>query len=498
MLAVALRGSGWMLSLALVAMPVMAADKLSPEVRLAAAAGRPVEVLITVAGDAGLARTPPAGEHAQKVATAGQRLRDTAARAQAGLLEDLESRAIEHRAFWVANVVWARAGLAELERIAGRDDVLRIDGNPVVRNRLPQPEAGSQAPDVPNATEWGVNKVRAPEVWATGVTGQGVVIGGQDTGYQWDHPALRAKYRGWNGTTADHNYNWHDAIHALVNGGVNDCGLDSPVPCDDHNHGTHTMGTMVGDDGGNNQVGVAPGARWIGCRNMEAGDGTPATYLECFQWFMAPTDLAGQNPDPARAPHVINNSWGCPPSEGCTVSVLESAVDNLRAAGVMVVVSAGNNGSSCGSVQDPPAIYARSFSVGNTTSVDSIAGSSSRGPVTIDGSNRLKPDVSAPGSSIRSSIRGGGYANFSGTSMAGPHVAAAAALVMSARPDLRGNPAAVESVLRETAVPLTSTQTCGLYAGSTVPNAVFGSGRIDAYAAVSRVSSDPIFVDGTE
>ncbi len=106
--------------------------------------------------------------------------------------------------------------------------------------------------------------------------------------------------------------------------------------------------------------------------------------------------------------------------------------------------------------------------------------------------------MSAPGSSIRSSIRGGGYANFSGTSMAGPHVAAAAALVMSARPDLRGNPAAVESVLRETAVPLTSTQTCGLYPGSTVPNAVFGSGRIDAYAAVSRVSSDPIFVDGTE
>ena len=78
------------------------------------------------------------------------------------------------------------------------------------------------------------------------------------------------------------------------------------------------MGTMVGDDGAGNQIGVAPGAKWIGCRNMNEGDGTPATYSECFQWFIAPTDLNNQFPNPTLAPHVINNSWGCPPSEGCT------------------------------------------------------------------------------------------------------------------------------------------------------------------------------------
>ena len=489
MLAVAARRSGWMLSLALVAMPLAAADKLSPAVRLAAATGRPVEVLIEVAGDADLERTPPAGSHAQKVASAGQRLREVAARTQAGLIDELKARGIEHRSYWVANIVWARVTLDELERIASRDEVLCIDGNPMVREQLPLPEFNGQPPEAPNAIEWGVARVRAPDVWALGYTGQGVVIGGQDTGYQWDHPALRDAYRGWNGTTADHNYNWHDAIHALIGGGTNPCGLDSQVPCDDHNHGTHTMGTMVGDDGGANQIGVAPDARWISCRNMERGNGTPATYLECFQWFLAPTDLAGQNPDPARAPHVINNSWGCPPSEGCSFGSLQSAVDNLRAAGILVVVSAGNSGSGCSSVIDPPAIYASSFSVGNTTSAvpDGISASSSRGPVTIDGSNRLKPDVSAPGSSVRSSIRNSSYGTFSGTSMAGPHVAAVAALIMSARPDLRGNPPVLEQILRDTAVQRTSTQNCGAYAGANVPNAVFGWGRVDALNAVQRI-----------
>jgi len=134
--------------------------------------------------------------------------------------------------------------------------------------------------------------------------------------------------------TADHNYNWHDAIHEnnphTPPGNL--CGFNSLEPCDDHGHGTHTMGTMVGDDGGANQIGMAPGARWIGCRNMEEGWGTPATYAECYQWFIAPTDLNDQNPDPAMAPHVINNSWACPPSEGCTdPNVLLTVVQNVLA-----------------------------------------------------------------------------------------------------------------------------------------------------------------------
>jgi len=321
-----------------------------------------------------------------------------------------------------------------------------------------------------------VAKVRAPDVWALGYTGQGIVVGGQDTGYDWEHPAIKGKYRGWTGFSADHNYNWHDAIHS----GGGSCGADSPEPCDDNSHGTHTMGTMVGDDGGGNQIGVAPGAKWIGCRNMDQGNGTPATYSECFQWFIAPTDLSGQNPDSSKAPHVINNSWGCPEFEGCIdPNVLKAVVENTRAAGIAVVVSAGNSGPSCESVETPAAIYEASFTVGATFDSDLIATFSSRGPVTVDGSNRLKPDVTAPGVNVRSSVPGGGYATLDGTSMAGPHVAGQAALLISAQPELAGDVDSLEICIEETAFPRASGQNCGGIPFPEIPNHTYGWGRVE-------------------
>jgi hypothetical protein len=318
-------------------------------------------------------------------------------------------------------------------------------------------------------------------------------VGGQDTGYDWDHPALKNQYRGWNGSSADHNYNWHDSIHS---GGGGVCGVNAAAPCDDNDHGTHTMGTMVGSDdyqnpaSATNAIGMAPGAKWIGCRNMNQGNGTPTTYSECFQWFIAPTDLNGNNADPSKAPHVINNSWGCPPSEGCTDPlILQTVVDNTRAAGIVVVVSAGNSGSACSTVSDPPAIYESSFSVGSTTSTDAISSFSSRGPVTVDGSNRLKPNISAPGSSIRSSVPGTGYeSGWSGTSMAGPHVAGLVSLLISASPSLAGNVSGIEDIIESTAVHLTTTQTCGGTQGQS-PNNAFGWGRIDSLAAYNAATS---------
>ncbi len=413
-------------------------------------------------------------------------LRAVAEATQPPVLELLRHLGVPHRPYWIVNMIWVRGGEEVVKALAERPEVAKILPNPSVP--LPRPIGEeTEAPASPEGIEWGISKTGAPSVWSLGYRGQNVVVAGQDTGYQWDHPALKSKYRGWNGTSANHNYNWHDAIHS--GGGV--CGADSPFPCDDDSHGTHTMGTMVGDDGAGNQIGMAPQAKWIGCRNMDRGNGTPATYAECFQWFIAPTDLNGNNPDPSKAPHVINNSWGCPPSEGCTdVQVLKTVVENTRNAGIVVVVSAGNSGSSCSSVSDPPAIYDASYSVGATSSSDTIASFSSRGPVTVDGSNRMKPDISAPGVGVRSSVPGGGYASFSGTSMAGPHVAGAVALLLSAVPGWIGQTDAVENRLNATAShAVTPTgQVCGGIADNVFPNNTYGHGRVDIYAAINEAN----------
>lgn len=475
-------------------------DKVDPWVLSTADAEGSAEFLVFLREQASLREAALLTSKEEKGEFVSRTLREAAERTQAPVLSELKSLAAEFRPYWIANMVWVRGDLEVVRMMAERDDVLRVSANPNVplQKIPPEPPRGLEAPD---AIEWGITKTGAPSAWALGFKGNGVVVGGQDTGYDWDHPALKTRYRGWNGSVASHDYNWHDAIHS--GGGV--CGANSPVPCDDDEHGTHTMGTMVGSDG-TNQIGMAPDAKWIGCRNMNQGNGTPASYSECFQWFVAPTNLAGLDPDPAKAPHVINNSWGCPPSEGCTDPlVLKTVVENTRAAGIVVVVSAGNSGSSCGSVSDPPAIYEASFAVGATDSSDGIASFSSRGAVTVDGSGRLKPDVSAPGVGIRSSVPGGGYASFSGTSMAGPHVAGHVALLLSARPQWKGQVGLVEDRIALSAVPRTSAQTCGGIPGSEIPNNTFGWGRIDVLASVSITdvgieivdSPDPVSVGGT-
>ena len=135
----------------------------------------------------------------------------------------------------------------------------------------------------------------------------------------------------------------------------------SVAPCDDAGHGTHTMGSGIGDDGTGNQIGVAPGAKWIACRNMDEGVGRPSTYIECLQFFLAPTDLDGNNPNPYLMPDAVGNSYTCPigpppGGETCVTDSLKVAVDNIRAAGVFMALSAGNSGPSCSSIDEPPGV----------------------------------------------------------------------------------------------------------------------------------------------
>ncbi len=410
-----------------------------------------------------------------------------AQKSQKSIISYLNEHDYQFRSFHIVNAIKIKDADNDLIHYLNQlDEIDYIQEDNVIQlEEFREEETNSNYRNI----EWGVARVNAPEVWAMGYEGQNVVIAGQDTGYDWTHPAIQSKYRGWNNGNADHNYNWHDAIHEILSGSTEDnpCGLDAVAPCDDHAHGTHTMGTMLGKTD-TDQIGVAPQSKWIACRNMERGNGRPSTYIECFEWFLAPTDLNGNNADPSKAPHVINNSWACTLGEGCNpdnYQTMQIVIDNLKAAGIMVVASAGNSGSACGTVNNPAAIYENSFSVGATNILDSLSGFSSRGPVLVDGSQRMKPNVSAPGQAVRSCVLNGNYSTFSGTSMAGPHVAGVVALMISANPLLSGQVEQIESILEQTAVPMNhADDNCGNTSGITIPNNIYGYGRIDALAAV--------------
>ncbi len=406
-------------------------------------------------------------------------LRHRARSSQARVRDELTKAGIPFRTLYIVNGLAVHGNLALAHRLARHGEVVRIIGDPLVRGidadlLAPAPTSPAVGP------EWGVTKIEADKVWILdGKRGEGIVVASADTGVEWTHPAIKAQYRGWDGVTASHAFNWFDAIQNLA------------APLDDHNHGTHTTGTMVGDGGAGNQIGVAPGARWIACRNMDQGDGQPSTYIACNQYFLAPYPHGGDpelDGDPSKAPDIVNNSWACPPSEGCDANVLRASFASLRAAGILAVVSAGNSGSSCSSVFNPPAIYDESFVVGATDSSNFLAGFSSRGPVTIDGSGRLRPDVAAPGVNVRSSIRDGLYAAFNGTSMAGPHTAGAAALLWSAKPQVRGLIRITRCLMSQSSRPivqLAAPQTCGSTTAPTDrPNNSWGYGLIDAYDAI--------------
>jgi serine protease AprX len=473
------------------------------------ASGQKAECLVILKEQADLSESARFYKKADKGRFVHKTLSSLAQHTQQPLKQLLDAAQAPWLSFWIINALWTRADAPLLLQLAAHPAVQRLEYNPAVHMQLlPQSDSLQAPPAVQDRTftanSWGLTKINADDVWNLGYSGSGVVVGGQDTGYEWQIPALKDKYRGWNGSSANHNYNWHDAIHNLIGTGSNSCGLNLTAPCDDNGHGTHTMGTMAGSESSGLAVGVAPDARWIGCRNMEEGDGTPATYIECFEWFVAPTNLSNGSPDPDMAPHVINNSWGCPVSEGCNSSnyaTMETVVNNVRAAGIVVVVSAGNDGSACSTVNSPAAIYSGAFSVGSTTNTtnDAISGFSSRGPVNVY-TNIKKPDIAAPGSGISSCIGNSNnagtytYSNLSGTSMAGPHVAGVVALVISARPDLAGQVSTIETLLKNSAIPRypTSTQLCGGDNTTTLPNNVYGWGRVDALAAVTAAIALPV------
>ncbi len=282
------------------------------------------------------------------------------------------------------------------------------------------------------------------------VTGTGVVVGNLDTGVDWQHPALQANYRG-NGPKGlpNHRFSWFDATSE-----------NAQYPYDGFGHGTHTMGTLAGQGG----IGVAPGAQWIAARIFDSSGSAYLSWIHAgFQWMLAPGG------DAAQAPDVLSNSWG---SDDGTSLEFQPDVQLLNLAGIATFFSNGNAGPYAASVGSP-ASFPESFGVGAVDENEQIAWFSSRGPSPW---NALKPEVSAPGVNIRSSLPGGGYGKKSGTSMAAPQVAGVAALLRSAVPELS---------IAQTRYALTSTAAQPL--NEIYPNNTYGWGRLDAFNAVLSV-----------
>ena len=469
------------LALALPGKDVKAANsaaKISARVMSDTAGNHSAEALVVLTEQADLQPAAKLTTKAAKGRFVVDALRAVANRSQASLRAYLDLRGVPYQSFYIVNMLKVTGDRSLMLDLAARPDVARIDANPLVHTTLLPVNAGKLDAGVPQGIEWNITRVQAPKVWDLGFRGEGRVVSDADTGVQWDHPALKRQYRGWDGNNVDHDYNWHDGTDE-----------HSPVPIDPHGHGTFTTSEVVGDDGAGNQVGVAPNAQWIGCRNMDpAGNGKPAWYTECFEWLIAPYPIGGdpQDGDPSLSPDSINNSWECPPSEGCSKNTLLSIVKAVRAAGIFPSVAAGNSGPSCQSAQNPPSIYQESISAGAPDISDNIASFSNRGPVIKSQAKHwVKPDISAPGVGIRGAYPGNQYlSNWSGTSMAAPHVTGAVALLWQAKPALVGDIDATELAFTSTAKPKTSTQDCTI-PGSRIPNNTFGWGILNIYKAAT-------------
>jgi len=346
---------------------------------------------------------------------------------------------------WVLNSIAVMATEPVIRRLEAHPAVWEIRPDEAIPAPSPTPAAATSSA---SGTEWNIAAIRAPEVWALDprFDGEGTVVGGFDTGVDITHPDLTPRYRG------DHAISWFDPYG------------ERATPFDPSGHGTHTMATAVGGDSGGTGIGVAPGARWIAAKAWnDAGDGLTSAFHQIFQWFLAPGG------DASAAPDVVNSSWALS-AAGC-VNEFAADIQALRAAGIFPAFAAGNSGPGAGSVRSPGA-YAESFAVGAVDAFDGIAEFSGTGPSPCAGS--MKPDVAAPGVGIRSAVPGG-YAVFSGTSMATPHVSGAVAVLRSI--DERLGVEELEDVLRRGAVDL----------GGSGPDNTFGGGRLDVLAAAEIV-----------
>jgi subtilisin family serine protease len=484
-------GGELMAAVALLPMTVALAGDIDPrleQVLQATPADQPVSVLVFLGEQVDLdaISTQMDTERAtlrRRHETVVRALQQTARATQGALLARLTELQADGsirglQPFWVANCLGVEADKAVIEEIAGRSDVRRVYFNYPIE--LIEPVSGSaDTPGPLGGPEPGVVAVRAPEVWAMGITGAGVLVATLDTGVDGTHPALASRWRGVaDPRYADHpEWAWFDPV------------THTTFPEAFGSHGTHTMGTVCGGAPGD-QVGVAPGAQWIHAAVIDRVGlwETVEDAILAFEWLIDPDGDPSTNWD---VPAVCSNSWGIgewhnvPPYNYPCDPSFWGYLDACEAAGIVILFSAGNEGSDENAVRRPADRATDEYRTCAVAAVDGnnpnwpIAGFSSRGPTscTPDGTEAIKPDIAAPGVNVRSAMPGGGYGNKDGTSMASPHVNGVVALMREACPDL--GPQQILQIVYDTAYDL----------GQPGEDNDYGYGMIDAYEAVLMAQS---------
>jgi bacillopeptidase F len=347
--------------------------------------------------------------------------------------------------YWIFNGLSFTARASVIKELAARPEIESIRLNDTLRI----PETLSAVSTLP---EWNLTAIGAPELWALGYTGAGIVVAGVDTGVDANHPDLSVRWRGGSNSWFDPN-----GQHA--------------VPYDGDGHGTQTMGIMVGGEASGTAVGVAPGAQWIAVKIFnDAGIASFGNIHLGYQWLLDPDG----NPNTNDAPDIVNNSWGLRDNVNECLPEFEADILVLKAAEIAVVFSGGNEGPySATSIS--PANNTGNLAVGAVDAELTIASFSSRGPSTCDG--RIYPDLVGPGVSVRTTdltfggIMPNSYATVSGASFSAPHVAGAMALILDAYPQT--TVLALESALKDAALDL----------GQGGPDNDHGNGLVDVFEA---------------
>ena len=422
--------------------------QIDPAVKAFIDSAQPDEMLtvvVTLRQQAGLSSLPGADRAARQRAVI-QTLQATANATQGPLTGILKVRRDQgsvssFEPLWIFNGFSVTATAGVIDELSQHPDVqsLSSDNIPVVL-------AGSASPE-PN-----ISVINAPSLWGQGSYGQGIVVASMDTGVDVNHPDLTARWRGGNNSWFD-PYGQHD------------------TPVDLSGHGTQTMGLMVGGDAGGTAIGVAPQAKWIAVKMFnDAGASTVTAIHEGFQWFLDPDG----DPQTADAPWVINNSWSLA-YPGCNLE-FQLDLQALVAADITPVFAAGNFGPS-NATSVSPANYPEAFAVGATNNNDQIYAYSSRGPSACGESDKIYPEMVAPGVNVRTSDLYSLYTQTTGTSLSAPAVSGALALLLSAYPNL--TVAQQETALTTTAIDL----------GPSGPDNKYGFGRLDALAAYQWLAS---------